>query len=153
MSERVAFTRYQPRPVSFLGLELVNGHRLKVYSVRHNDQPLDRARFDAGWALAMTALPQPDVSLGRPGLGFVILHQGATGDYLILSWWDRENELPTHVFVRDANGWRSAVGGESFCVWDLGVIWWERETYVATVLADHPYGEEEYITNTIEGYA
>jgi hypothetical protein len=147
------FTRYQPRPLNFLGVESVAGHRLKVYSIRHGDQPFDRARFAGGWELATPVLPQPDIAAGRPGAGFAILHQGATGDYFVLCWWDLQNELPTRVFVRASNGWRPATGGESICVWDLHVMWWEREAYLTTVLAERADGVEAYLATVAEGYA
>lgn len=91
------FTRYQPRPLAFLGVESVAGHRLKVYGIRHGGQPFDRSRFAGGWELATPALPQPDPATGRPGVGFAILHQGATSDYFVLCWWDGQIELPTRV--------------------------------------------------------
>ena len=69
----------------------------------------------------------------------------------MLGWWERENELPIRVFVRAADGWRPAADGESFCVWDLRVIWWEREAYVNTLLAGRP--PEEYLGATIAGFA
>jgi hypothetical protein len=147
------FTRYQPRPLSFLGVESVAGHRLKVYAIRHGDQPLDRGRFEGGWWLATPALPQSDVAAGRLGAGFAILHQGATGDYFVLCWWDLQNELPMRVYVRGPEGWRPAAGVESICVWDLRVIWWEREAYVATVLAGRPDGVDAYMASVAEGYA
>ncbi len=84
--------------------------------------------------MAMAELPQPAQIVGRPGLGFLICHQGRTGDYTILCWWDRENELPIRVFVRDDQGWRPARGSESVCVWDLEVIWHERCAYVESML-------------------
>lgn len=74
-------------------------------------------------------------------------------DYLILCRWDRQNELPTHVFVADDTGWRPAADQESFCVWDLRVIWWEREAYVATVLAEQADGVDQYLTWVVRGYA
>ncbi len=147
------FTRYYPRPLTFLGMEAVAGHRIKVYAIRHGDKPLARDRFAGGWALAAAALPPPDPVAGRPGVGFAVQHQGATGDYLILCWWDRENELPTRVYVRGVGGWLPAAGGESFCVWDLRVMWWEREAYVSAVLSGRPNGIESYLTAVAEGYA
>ena len=147
------FARYRPRPLAFLGIESASGYRLKTYSIRHDDSPFDRDRFRDGWELALAALPWPAVGEGRPGVGFAILHRGRTGDYLILCWWDRENELPTRVFVRDDSGWRPAVGGESFCAWDLRVMWWEREAYVGTVLAGRADGVEAYLEMVVEGFA
>ena len=147
------FTRSQPRPLTFLGVEAVAGYQLKVYAIRSADQAFERGRFAGGWTLAAEALPQPAVTGGRPGLGFVILHQAQGDDYLILGWWDRENELPTRVFLGGINGWREARGGESFCVWDQRVMWWEREAYVGTVLAGRAGGAEAYLATTTEGYA
>lgn len=147
------YVPYRPRALAFLGVEDAAGYRLKTYLIRHDDSPLDRERFRAGWGLAVRQLPSPAVAPGRPGLGFAILHQGRTGDYLILCWWDRENELPTRVFIRDSEGWRVASGSESFCVWDLRVVWWEREAYVATVLAGRADGAEAYLSMTAEGWA
>ena len=139
------FVRYAPRPIGFYGLESVGDHALKIYSIHYGDEPFNRGRFDGAWALVSSALPPSDLAAGCPGAGFVILHQGATGDYLVLCWWDNENELPTRVFVSGDDGWRPATDGESFCVWDLRVIWAEREAYVATVLAGHEGGIEEYL--------
>lgn len=147
------FVPYRPRPLAFLGIDTASGYRLKIYSIRTDDAPFDRVRFRAGWDQALAVLPQPAVADGRPGVGFAILHQGRTGDYLILSWWDRENELPTRVYLRDAGGWRPAIGGESFCVWDLRVLWWEREAYVGTALAGGTDGVEAYLTMAVEGWA
>ena len=65
-------------------------------------------------------------------------HQGRGVHYLVAGWWDRENELCLRVARRPqaADGtWTLVTAGESGCVWDLQVIWFEREAYVARVLA------------------
>jgi hypothetical protein len=147
------FARYEPRPLSFLGVESVAGYRLKTYSIRYVDRPFNAEHFRGAWKTAATLLPQPAVAQGRPGVGFAIQHQGKTADYFILGWWDQENELPIRVFVADAGRWRPARDGESYCVWDLRAIWWEREAYVGTVLAGRADGVEAYLTSTVEGLA
>lgn len=127
---------YAPRPIEFHGPREWGGWRIKLYSIRSGDRPLDWPAFAPALQLVEAALPIPAVALGRPGLGFVIAHQGRTGNYLVLAWWDNENELPLRVFVRgpaDAD-WRPARDGESICVWDLEVIWHEREAYIASML-------------------
>jgi hypothetical protein len=129
---------YEPRPICFHGLREVEGWRLKCYSIVYGPDPIDWLAFTPGLALADEALPRPAVTPGRPGVGFVIAHRGRTALYCVLAWWDNENELPVRVFVRaleDAAAWRPARGSESFCVWDLQVIAFEREAYVATLLA------------------
>jgi hypothetical protein len=91
---------YAPRPVSWLGIEHVRGWRIKRYAIVYGDVPLDPRRFEGGLPLSRAALPAPAVSAARPGVAIEILHQGRTADYLVLGWWDNENELPLRVFVR-----------------------------------------------------
>ena len=123
---------WAPRHTCVTGLD-----RLDDWSVRRwrivKDGPFDAARFAAGVALAHSALPRPARAPGRPGLAFLIEHQG-NGDYVVLGWWDRENELPLRVFVRAGAAWRPAEGSESICVWDLEVLARERAAYVRTIL-------------------
>ncbi|HEX2093243.1 MAG TPA: hypothetical protein VHG28_12625 [Longimicrobiaceae bacterium] len=129
---------YLPRPIRHHGLRRHAGWRLKVYSIAFGAAPLDWIAFEPGLDLALAALPTPAATGERPGVGFLIAHRGRNADYLVLGWWDRENELPVRVFLRtpDEPGWRPARGSESFCVWDLQVIGFEREAYVSTVLSD-----------------
>jgi hypothetical protein len=129
---------YEPRPIRFDGVRDVDGWRLKRYSIAFGGQPVDWPAFEPALTLADTALPRPAVAAGRVGVGFAIAHQGRTALYYVLGWWDNENELPLRVFVRPLEGgarWRAARGSESICVWDLQVITFERDAYVATVLA------------------
>ena len=128
---------FEPRRVGFHGLRSSRGWQLKLYSIVYGADPVDWDGFAPGLALSEACLPEPAVALGRPGVGFLIAHQGRTGNYLILGWWDNENELPLRVFVsrdRQRESWRPAEGSESICVWDLEVLWAERQAYISTVL-------------------
>lgn len=148
------FTRsacYEPRPTRFLGVrEYQGGWCLKTYSIVRPGATLDAPAYEEALTLASRALPQPAQSSRRPGVGFVIAHQGGGGEgerergvgvnegvlYLVLGWWDNENELPLRVWVREdaERRWRAALEHESVCVWDLRVLWHERNAYVRHVL-------------------
>ncbi len=132
---------FSPRAITFTGIADLTGYRLKQYTVVYGGDRLDAARFAPGVDLAAAALPQPAIAAGRPGLGLIIRHQGRGADYVVLGWWDRENELPLRVFVRDRGSWRPAQGSESVCVWDLELLWFERQAYVQTVMA--PIGQQD----------
>jgi hypothetical protein len=112
---------------------------LKQYAVVYGAAVFDMTRFRDGFALALQLLPTSAQTNERLGVGFVIYHQGKVMDYVVLAWWDRENELPLRVFVneRNAGAWRDAQGSESVCVWDLEIIWAERNAYVDTILGKH----------------
>lgn len=137
--------------MTYLGIRKCRGFRLKSYAITYDDANLRVDDFEAVFRVAERDLPSSAIGLERPGVGFVIMHHGRTGNYLILGWWDREKELPLRVYVNGSSGWRPAVGGESICVWDLRVFWAEREAYVATLLGGS--GVEEYLDATVSGFA
>lgn len=121
-----------------------------MYSIVLPDTP-GEADFEPGLTLALDALPEPAQTPSRPGLGFCVLHAGRGADYAVLGWWDRENELPVRIFVRphDESAWRPSRGGESFCVWDLQVVAFERDAYVQTLLNNPPLGAKDYLGRTL----
>jgi hypothetical protein len=146
--------RYQPRAIRQHGVRQVDGWRLKRYSISYDGGPVDWSAFEPALLEADAALPRPAVAAGRLGLGFVIAHRGRTALYFVLGWWDNENELPLHVWVRPLQGseWRAARGPESVCVWDLEVVWFEREAYVGTVLAggaDDQAAADAYVSTVL----
>jgi hypothetical protein len=139
---------YAPRARGFLGVRHHGDWRLKIHSIVHGAAPLDQDAFAPGVAMALAALPEPAVTSARPGVGFVILHQGATGHYTVLGWWDRENELPLRIFVNPqlaTDGWRRNEPSESICVWDLEVLAGERDAYVRALLKPGGGGVEAYL--------
>jgi hypothetical protein len=127
----------------------VSGWKVKLYSISHDGSPIRWNEFQEGFRLARATLPQPATAPGRPGVAFAIAHHGKTADYAVLAWWDHGNELPLKVFVRPPSAgarWRPAREGESVCVWDLEIIWEEREAYVETVLGKNgALRQKEYI--------
>src|SRR5688572_17493539 len=96
--------RYEPRPIHPLGLLQQGEWQIKCYSIVFGGGLFDRDRFDRGVSLAIEALPTPARTPQRPGIAILIAHQGNGADYVVLGWWDRENELPIRVFVRDLAG-------------------------------------------------
>jgi hypothetical protein len=126
---------FEPRSIAALGLLRSHGYRLKAYSVVAGGHPLRRQSFNGGQAAALAELPAPVPAPGRSGAGLLIYHQGHFANYVVVAWWDNENELPIRVFVDDGGGWRAARTHESICVWDLEVIWFERNAWVATALS------------------
>lgn len=129
---------FSPRPIQFRKMRtLEDGWRLKEYTIVFGERPLDERDLSFGVDLAMRSLPRPATIPGRPGAGFLVLHQGRGAAYVVLGWWDNENELPLRIFVRpyDQPLWRPASERESICVWDLEVLWFERNAYVQTMLS------------------
>ncbi|MBV9437233.1 MAG: hypothetical protein JOZ44_14340 [Acidobacteria bacterium] len=160
--ETCAYKQFEPRKVVCDGRIQSRGFQLRSYFVTVDaaesspadaltrqdmavSSPADQTRarapglpiaasFEEGVRLALDELPE-ERDEGCPGVGFIIKHHGATADYVVLAWWANENELPTRVFVTDpqTGRWRPA-NDESFCVWDLEIMWRERNHYIRTML-------------------
>jgi hypothetical protein len=129
---------YRARPVRFRELREAGGWRVKIYSIVYGSAPLDWPVYEEVLPRALASLPQPAIAPGRPGVGFAIAHQGRGVHYLVLNWWANENEYFNRVFVREfgeGTSWRLAAGDEAACVWDLEIVWFERQAYVQSVLA------------------
>lgn len=138
---------YAPRATRWLETIEHGSWRLKLYSIALDAPVADATRFQNALHDALATLPAVAPETGRPGVGFVIMHQGRGCDYLVLAWWDRENELPLRILVRAHEGgdWRAARGGESVCVWDLEIIAFERDAYVRSMLTGRDPATGEYL--------
>ena len=69
---------------------------------------------------------------------FVIFHDGANMPYFVLAWWGNDNELFTLVSARTASGWIESPSRHSFCVYDLEVLWQERNFFIAHIDCPQP---------------
>lgn len=115
-----------------------NDWRLKQYDISFDGAAFPEIDFRAGVSLALRELQHPAVTRNRPGVGFLIRHAGKEAHYVVLGWWDNQNELLTRIMVRELSSrapWHDASGGFSFCVWDLKVMWHERNAFVKHVLS------------------
>lgn len=72
------------------------------------------------------------------GLAYLIVHEGETGDYVIIDWWSDQDIVQHHLYgtPKGHNGalqyrWPPGAG---FCVWELAICWFERQAWVETIL-------------------
>lgn len=133
---------FQSRPINALPSRRLAGFELKIYRITAPNQVLDWDAFSAGLKAAQILLQQASQSLSAEGtrLGFAIAHPASTGQpYLTIAWWGNGNELFTRVLVLNDKGkWVEERDRYSYCVWDLEVIWFERNAYVECIMADQP---------------
>jgi hypothetical protein len=128
---------FQARAIRAIGILRYDRWRLRTYSILAAPlaNPLHAFRTAIDRLLPM--LPMPPATAKRLGVGFLILHHGRDADYAVLGWWDNENEMPLRLLLRDhgkRTRWRRPKPQESVCVWDLEVIWAERNAYVEGAL-------------------
>lgn len=144
---------FLPRPIRVLDPLEADGWQLKRYVVTLPGEALEAAASAEISATVLAALPLPARTCERPGIGFLIHHQGRGMHHAVLAWWERENELFTRVWLRprgSAEGWEAATSGETACVWDLQIFSRERDAYVETMLAPGGPRAEAYLARTAE---
>ncbi|MDQ0467230.1 hypothetical protein [Labrys wisconsinensis] len=140
--------RWAPRTVVRLGPWSCGGVPLKTYGI------LADAAAPLGEPLVAAAQQAVDgasaqlAATAHEGLGFVILHRGTQGIWLLLHWW-------VHGGICAQVLWRSEIAGPvSFaplgrplmaCVWELALIDYERRAYVRTVMAGR--GPQAYLAD------
>ncbi|MEN3261842.1 isochorismatase family protein [Sodalis endosymbiont of Spalangia cameroni] len=127
---------YQPRSITPQEPLTLSGWRLKRYRLRY-PLAVGVSCFEAAWPQLTAWLPPDAQRADSAGIGVMIEHQGRERDYLVLGVWDNENELRIKIWVTDGGSWRLA-RNESFCVWDMQVLAFERDAYVSTILCRPP---------------
>ena len=152
---------YSPRMVKAFAPLDVCGRTLKTYGIFAELER--RSTFPAAEWLrghAESVLREPPQP-GDHALGFLILHYGMDGDYLLVSQWYDANMLKHWVRGPETDG----EGNTAFvplaqrdliaCVWELEVIKFERDAWVRTVLARGQLdqdGRDAYLAATFSGW-
>ena len=111
---------------------------VKLYTISARDDHVDETDFYE----EMRRLKELGAIDWAHTAAFAILHEGVSALYLVLAWWGNDNELFTRVSVRASNEWVADPSKYSFCLWDLEVIWFERQSYI-----EHLYSGGRDLTN------
>ena len=138
------FTTYAKRRVQPLRPFEFAGWRLKVYGVNVEGRSVDQSLIEFARIAAQDLLPQPAIAApDRYGLGFMIVHAANDVDFVVICWWGAQNELLLRVLTAPAGQpeqlrQHSNMDGPIGCVWDLGVIWGEREAWTRHIMRAEP---------------
>lgn len=147
---------YHPRRVRFLELWESVGWRIKLYHIALGEKGVRGELVEAAKAMARGRLPSPAVIPGRFGVGFMGIHEGRGSNLVFLDWWADENELRHHVFISYPEAPAALVDVTSTslsgCVWDLGLVAYERDAWVETALSAAGTPElERYLARRFQG--
>lgn len=143
---------FKPRPARFLGIEEFGDWRMKLYGLTAEHKRLLPDLVAEAKKLVQKTLPK--TLTNEYGVGFVGIHCGRDSNFVFIDWWANENELHHHVFISTVEqplDLRRAPEGVSACVWDLQVIWFERNMWVEKVL-NNPRGPdlEAYLKKVLD---
>ena len=148
---------FRPRPVDFIELWEWGAWRMKVYGLHAEHQRLLPELLARAKELAARTLPESPAQANAYGVGFIGVHAGRDANFVFVDWWSNENELNHHVFTSSLDEplqLGPAPNGLAACVFDLQVIWFERNAWIDRVLAN-PRGPdlEAYLKRVISDQA
>src|SRR6266568_5036665 len=93
------FSEYNERPIRFIDKYEHQGWRLKLYSISAKQEYVPPQLVEAAKPVVAGILPADAITPQHYGVGFVILHEGLDGNYVLTSWWEGENMLCHHVWA------------------------------------------------------
>jgi hypothetical protein len=125
---------YHPRQGTFVATEQLGDWRLKLYALAATEQGVRPALVERTRELAAASLPPVDED--HHGAAFAIAHD-ARFPIALIYWWQDVNELHARIYAGaeiDALG--PAPETALSCVWELGIIEFERRAWIADVIGN-----------------
>jgi hypothetical protein len=117
------------------GLSLTNAY-LKWYDLYPPDKEISQEEVSESRAFLKEEEEAGRLSL-EDDLGFVVLHRAGPGLLLLVTIWRNTNEMWLSSYVREAGETASYRPWKydsdlkpTYCVWELGVVWHERNAWV-----------------------
>lgn len=153
-----ALARHAPRSVRFKGVVEQGGNQVKTYVIdAAGGGDVDRI-FTSALQIALPALPAPgDDVLGLKAHGFALLtlHCGTLANWLLLNWWVGgsilrqklfRSEIAAPLAFRDISEL-----GLVACVWEFGVLDFERRAWEKTMMAADGPHPDLYLAEVLNG--
>lgn len=124
---------FKPRKTR-TGEDLCDADGVKIYTISASGEAVDLAPYRE----QLAQMKQHWRHDWRATAAFAIFHDGAGARYLVLGFWGNDNELLTRVAVKQGQEWLVDPDRYSFCLWDLEVMWEERNIFVETLYSGEP---------------
>ena len=141
--------QYKPRPIRFLELLTQENWQIKVYSISDKREFVSAKYLDNAKKNLSTWLEKSQISgLETYQIATLILHEGKEGCFAIINWWIDENMLQHFVYLspnEESDFTFYSDNGIITCVWEMAVLWFERNAWVKHVLATEKPDFEAYI--------
>lgn len=143
--------QYRPRPIRFVELWEKAGWKWKVYGISTKNEYPAPQHIALGKKTAVEQLHQITVQTEIYSIGFIIIHETKTGVFILIDYWTGENMLYSHAYYKEYGSTSVSYltpTGLTACIWELGVINFERDAWVKHILqnkniAVHQYLKEE----------
>lgn len=128
---------YATRPIRFIEIHQHQGWQIKLYSISIKDEFVSQENIQkAKQHLDHWLSKSKAYDLDTYQIATLILHEGKEGCFAIINWWIDENMLQNFVYLRedDSEFELFSDNGMTTCVWEMAVLWHERNAWVKHIL-------------------
>lgn len=149
--------QFKKRAVKYLGIFEFGDWKFKKYSLKYNESrrtPKIEKIIETNlptWIKEKTQLNTfPNYKVGT-----VIIHEAKDSILTIVNWWVYENVIQNHVYFSEYKTPEKLKDfsnkGVQFCVWEMKILWHERNLWVEHILknSDNP-DWNSYLNNYYE---
>ena len=132
--------QFKKRATSYSGLYEFNDWKFKVYRIKYDETRVIQDVEKNIMSKLPNLIKEKTKINAYPNyqIGTVIIHEAKDCVFTLVNWWIYENVMQHHVYFSELDDPNEIIDysdkGIQFCVWDLGIIWYERNLWVETIL-------------------
>ena len=138
--------KFKKRAVKYLDVIEFGDWKFKLYSMKYNELRVTPEIENVIKASLPDWIKENSQINDFPNykIGTVIIHEAMDSILVVVNWWVYENVIQNHVYVSEYETPNKFVDftskGLRFCVWEMNILWHERNLWVEHVLkkADNP---------------
>lgn len=128
---------YQKRSIRFLEVYQHELWKIKIYSISHKSEFVTEHLVEiAKQQLGKWLLLTNSTTYETYYFATLLLHDAKDYQFAIINWWIDENMLQHFVYTLNSENKFELFSGNGIvtCVWELAVLWHERNAWVNHVL-------------------
>lgn len=128
---------YKKRPIRFLRIIQHKDWKIKLYSISLYNEFVSNENIEVSISNLDNWLSKCETNqLKTYSMATLILHEGKEGCFAIINWWIDENMLQNFVYLKNEHGKFNVFCNNEIptCIWELAVIWHERNAWIKHIL-------------------
>ncbi|HNR20997.1 MAG TPA: hypothetical protein PKN75_11845 [Bacteroidia bacterium] len=130
---------FEPRPIRFIELFECDNWKIKCYSISFDSSPVNDTIIHAVKSdLSKWLLESQAYSLPTYKIATLIIHKWSGGHFAVINWWIDKNMMQLFVYLAEnktpLNFKLYSDKGMVTCVWEMEILWFERNAWVEEVL-------------------
>lgn len=147
--------KHLKRPIRFIELWTTNQWKIKIYYITEFGMELDESFITIAKNIAENEIAKITPSHNHHHSAFLTIHISGpfVFNQIIFDWWAEENELRHLVFKAEPNDPKNFVNitstGKAFCIWELKIIGFERDSWMENILLNENPSLEKYYSDVL----